>query len=138
LSIVQNIPLTAAIIVSTPQPVALIDAAKAVAMFNLPAINVPILGVVENMAWYSATGQEDDRQYLFGQEGAKNMAEDLELPLIAQIPLIQSVREAGDVGRPAVINEENSAHVYFDEMIGNFERELRMLPFRKKKETHAE
>ena len=138
LSIVQNIPLTAAVIVSTPQPVALIDAAKAVAMFNLPAINVPILGVVENMAWFSASGNEDDRQYLFGQDGAKNMAEDQGLPLIAQIPLIQSVREAGDVGRPAVLNDENSAHVYFDEMIGNFERELRMLPFRKKKDSHGE
>ncbi len=138
LSIVQNIPLTAALIVSTPQPVALIDAAKAIAMFNLPAINVPILGVVENMAWFSSTGDPDDRQYIFGKDGAKNMADDYELPCIAHIPLIQSIREAGDVGRPAVINEDNPAHFYFDEMIGNFERELRMLPFRKKTETREQ
>jgi len=133
LSIVQQIPLTAALIVSTPQPVALIDAAKAVAMFQLPAINVPILGFVENMAWFSPSESSGEKIYLFGQDGTKNMAADCSLPLIAQVPLIQGIREAGDVGRPAILQEDTSMNHYLTEFIGNFEREMRMLPFRNKK-----
>jgi ATP-binding protein involved in chromosome partitioning len=134
LSIVQQIPLTAALIVSTPQPVALIDAAKAVAMFQLPAINVPILGFVENMAWFSPSESSQEKLFIFGQEGTKNMADDHSLPLIAQIPLIQGIREAGDVGRPAILQEESSMAHYLKDFIGNFEREMRMLPFRKKQD----
>ncbi len=135
LSIVQQIPLTAALIVSTPQPVALIDAAKAVAMFQLPAINVPILGFVENMAWFSPSESSDEKMYLFGQDGTKNMAADLSLPLIAQVPLIQGIRESGDVGRPAIMQEDTAMQHHLTEFIGNFEREMRMLPFRMKKST---
>lgn len=137
LSIVQQIPLTAALIVSTPQPVALIDAAKAVAMFQLPAINVPILGFVENMAWYSPDESSQERIYLFGQEGTKHMADDFSLPLIAQIPLIQGIREAGDVGRPAILQEDTAMNHHLTAFIGNFEREMRMLPFRKQKTESA-
>jgi ATP-binding protein involved in chromosome partitioning len=137
LSIVQQIPLTAALIVSTPQPVALIDAAKAVAMFQLPAINVPILGFVENMAWFSTSESANEKIYLFGQDGTKNMAADYSLPLIAQVPLIQGIREAGDVGRPAILQEDTAMNHHLTAFIGNFEREMRMLPFRKQKTETA-
>jgi ATP-binding protein involved in chromosome partitioning len=107
--------------------------AASLAMFQLPAINVPILGFVENMAWYSPQENSEEKIYLFGQEGTKNMAADFSLPLIAQVPLIQGIREAGDVGRPAILQEETTMGHYLMEFIGNFEREMRMLPFRPQK-----
>jgi len=132
LSIVQSIPLTGAIIVSTPQEVALADARKGVAMFLLPAINVPIVGLVENMSWFTPKELPEARYYLFGQDGAKNLSEDLGVPFLGHLPLIQGIREAGDAGRPAALQEETAAIAFIDEIITNFEREIRMLPFRKK------
>lgn len=132
LSIVQSIPLTGAVIVSTPQPVAIADARKGVAMFQLPAINVPIVGIIENMAWFTPEELPNNKYYLFGREGAKSLAEELQLPFIGHMPLIQSVREAGDAGRPAVLQEDTLAAQCWSEIITNFEREMRMLPFRKK------
>ncbi|WKZ65194.1 MAG: Mrp/NBP35 family ATP-binding protein [Flavobacteriales bacterium] len=103
LSLVQAVPLSGAIIVSTPQPVALIDARKGVGMFRLPSVNVPVLGIVENMAWFTPAELPGNRYYIFGRGGAKALAEELGVPFLGEVPLIQSVREAGDVGRPAVL-----------------------------------
>jgi ATP-binding protein involved in chromosome partitioning len=138
LSIVQTIPLTAAVIVSTPQEVALADARKGIAMFQLPAIQVPILGLVENMAWFTPEELPESRYYLFGKEGVKHLAEDMKVPFLGHLPLVQSVREAGDAGRPAILQEETPAMKWFDEFVANFEREMRMLPFRPKPQTAAE
>lgn len=132
LSIVQSIPLNAAVIVSTPQEVALADARKGVAMFQLPAIDVPIAGIVENMAWFTPKELPDAKYYLFGRDGAKNLAEDLGVPFLGHLPLIQGIREAGDAGRPAALQEETPAIAFIDEIVANFEREMRLLPFRKK------
>lgn len=105
ITLVQTVPQAKAIIVSTPQPVALADAQKAVAMFRMPSINVPVLGMVENMSWFTPEELPDNKYYIFGKDGAKNLAKQLDVPFLGQIPLIQSVREAGDAGKPAVLQE---------------------------------
>lgn len=105
LSIMQSMPITGAVVVSTPQNVALIDAQKAVAMFQQENINVPVLGVVENMAYFTPEELPNNKYYIFGKEGARNLANQLEIPLLGEIPLVQSIREAGDVGRPAALQE---------------------------------
>ncbi len=116
LSLVQGVPLTGAVIVSTPQDVALADARKAVAMFKMPVINIPVLGIVENMAWFTPDELPDNKYYIFGKDGAKNLAEQLNVPLLGQIPLVQSIREAGDAGRPAVLQETTPQAIAFMEM----------------------
>jgi ATP-binding protein involved in chromosome partitioning len=103
LTFVQAVPVTGAVIVTTPQAVALADAEKGVNMFTLPVINVPVLGLVENMAYFTPTELPDNKYYIFGKDGGKNLAEKLGIPLLGQIPIVQSIREAGDVGRPAVL-----------------------------------
>ena len=103
LSLVQAIPVTASIVVSTPQSIALADAKKGVAMFQMESINVPVLGIVENMSYFSPQELPENKYYIFGKDGAKDLASKLDLPLLAEIPLVQSVREAADVGRPAVL-----------------------------------
>jgi ATP-binding protein involved in chromosome partitioning len=103
LTLVQNIPLTGIVVVTTPQPVALADARKAVGMFKMDGVTIPILGLVENMSYFVPEDMPEKKYYIFGKDGAKGLAEDLKIPLIAQIPLVTSVREAGDAGRPAVL-----------------------------------
>ena len=98
LSIVQSIPVGAAIIVSTPQNIALADARKGAAMFQMDSINVPVLGIVENMSYFVPEELPNNKYYIFGKEGAGILADELKLPLLAEIPLVQSVREASDVG----------------------------------------
>jgi ATP-binding protein involved in chromosome partitioning len=105
LSLVQLVPLTGAVIVSTPQEVALADAKKGIEMFRLPSVNVPILGLVENMAWFTPAELPDNKYYIFGKDGLSNLAEKMNLPILGQIPIVQSIREAGDIGRPAVLQE---------------------------------
>lgn len=105
LTIVQAVPVTGAVVVSTPQEVALTDARKGVAMFKLPSINVPVLGLIENMAWFTPEELPNNKYYIFGKEGVKGLSEQLNVPLLGQIPLVQSVREAGDVGRPALLQD---------------------------------
>ncbi len=114
LTLVQTVPVTGAVIVTTPQKVALADAQKGLAMFRQPQINVPVLGVVENMAWFTPAELPDNRYYLFGEGGGRRLAEAAGVPLLGQIPLVQSIREAGDRGRPEVLgavgaNETDSA-----------------------------
>ncbi len=103
LSIMQSLPITGAVVVSTPQHVALADAKKGVAMFQQESINVPVLGIVENMAYFTPDELPDNKYYIFGKEGAKNLANDLKVPFLGELPLIQSIREAGDVGSPAAL-----------------------------------
>lgn len=104
LTIVQTLALTGAVIVSTPQQVALADCKKGIDMFQNDKINVPVLGLVENMAWFTPAELPQNKYYLFGKEGVKNLAEEMKVPLLAQVPVVQGVCEAGDQGTPIVMN----------------------------------
>ncbi|MEQ9187321.1 MAG: Mrp/NBP35 family ATP-binding protein [Cryomorphaceae bacterium] len=119
LSLVQDIPLDGVVIVSTPQDVALADARKGVGMFTLPEINIPVLGIVENMSWFTPEELPDNRYYIFGKDGAKRLAEELKVKLLGQIPLVQSIRESGDVGRPAVLQKDTVQAQAFNALIDN-------------------
>ena len=131
LSIVQTLPISAVVVVSTPQEVALVDARKGIAMFQLPAVNIPVLGLVENMSWFTPAELPENKYFIFGEGGTKRLAESLNLPVLGEIPLIQSIREAGDVGRPSVLQDNTTAARYWQAFLINFEKELRLLPFRK-------
>jgi ATP-binding protein involved in chromosome partitioning len=109
LTLVQTVPVTGAIIVTTPQKVALADATKGLSMFRQPQINVPVLGVIENMAWFTPEELPDNRYYIFGRDGGKNLADKFDVPLLGQIPLVQGIRESGDNGLPAVLKEGPAA-----------------------------
>lgn len=124
LTMVQAIPLTGAVIVSTPQEVALTDARKGVNMFKQESINVPVLGIVENMAWFTPDELPENKYYIFGKDGATNLAKDLNVELLAQIPLIQSIRESGDAGRPAILQEGTPVAEAFEGMVKNIETEV--------------
>lgn len=108
LSIMQSLPITGAVVVSTPQAVALADAKKGVAMFQQQNIQVPVLGVIENMAYFTPDELPNNKYYIFGKEGARYLADDLNVPFLGELPLVQSIREAGDVGRPAAMQENTS------------------------------
>ncbi|QNK76582.1 Mrp/NBP35 family ATP-binding protein [Winogradskyella sp. PAMC22761] len=114
LSIMQALPITGAVVVSTPQNVALADAKKGVAMFQQDSINVPVLGIIENMAYFTPEELPDNKYYIFGQEGAKNLAEDLKVPFLGEIPIVQSIREAGDIGRPAALQTATPTEAAFE------------------------
>ncbi|WP_419212786.1 P-loop NTPase [Maribacter sp. X9] len=116
LSIMQALPVTGAVVVSTPQEVALADARKGVAMFQQDSINVPVLGIVENMAYFTPAELPDNKYYIFGKEGAKHLAEDLNVPFLGEIPLVQSIREAGDAGRPAALQTATPVEAAFEEL----------------------
>lgn len=116
LSLVGAVPLNGVVIVSTPQFVALADAKKGVGMFQLPSINVPVLGIVENMAYFSPPDEPEKRYYIFGNDGAKKLAEELEVPLLGEIPLVQNICESGDLGRPAVLQENTPQAIAYMEM----------------------
>lgn len=107
LTVVQTLAMTGAIVVSTPQEVALADARKGINMFTNEKVNVPILGLVENMAWFTPAELPENRYYIFGREGAKRLAEEMEVPLLGQIPMVQSICEGGDNGVPVVLNEDS-------------------------------
>ncbi len=104
LTIVQSMPVTGAVIVSTPQEVALLDVVKGISMFQNDKINVPILGLVENMAWFTPLELPDNKYYIFGKEGCKKLSEELKIPLLGQIPIVQSICENGDQGKPSALN----------------------------------
>ncbi len=124
LSIMQSLPITGAVIVSTPQNVALADARKGVAMFQQESINVPVLGIIENMAYFTPEELPDNKYYIFGKEGAKNLAEDLKVPFLGEIPLVQSIREAGDVGRPAALQTATPLEQAFEKLTQNVVQEV--------------
>ena len=112
LSLVQLVPVTGAVIVTTPQKVALSDATKGLMFFRQPQINVPVLGVIENMAYFTPEELPDNKYYIFGKDGGKNLAIKYETQLLGEIPIVQSIREAGDEGRPAVMTEGIVAEIF--------------------------
>jgi len=124
LSIMQSLPITGAVVVSTPQNVALADAKKGVAMFKQDSINVPVLGIIENMAYFTPEELPNNKYYIFGKEGAKNLAQDLEVPFLGEIPLVQSIREAGDVGRPAALQTATVLESSFEKLTQNVVQEV--------------
>src|SRR5690606_12979282 len=105
LTLVQTVPVTGAVIVTTPQKVALADANKGLSMFRQPQINVPILGVIENMAYFTPEELPENKYYIFGKDGGKSLAEKYKVPMLGQIPLVQGIRESGDSGLPAALKE---------------------------------
>ena len=119
LSIVQSLPINGAVVVSTPQNVALTDAKKGIAMFQQENINVPVLGIVENMAYFTPEELPNNKYYLFGREGAKNLASDKAVPFLGEVPIVQTIREAGDVGRPAALQDNTVASTAFETLTRN-------------------
>ncbi|MFK7001241.1 Mrp/NBP35 family ATP-binding protein [Flavobacterium oreochromis] len=119
LSIMQSLPITGAVVVSTPQAVALADAKKGVSMFLSESINVPVLGIIENMAYFTPEELPNNKYYIFGKEGAKNLAKDLEVPFLGEVPIVQSIREAGDYGRPAALQTASPLEKVFEEIARN-------------------
>jgi ATP-binding protein involved in chromosome partitioning len=119
LSLLQTVPLDGVVIVSTPQEVALADARRGINMFRLDSMKVPIVGLVENMAWFTPAELPENKYYIFGRDGARNLAEGMSIPFLGAIPLVQSVREAGDSGRPAVFQENTPTAQAFEELVRN-------------------
>ena len=124
LSIMQSLPVTGAVIVSTPQAVALADAKKGISMFMSEAINVPVLGIIENMAYFTPEELPENKYYIFGKEGARNLAEDLGVAFLGEVPIVQSIREAGDYGRPAAMQTGSVIERVFEEVTRNVVQEV--------------
>lgn len=120
LTLVQTLAITGAVVVSTPQEVALADARKGINMFTNDKVNVPILGLVENMAWFTPAELPENKYYIFGKDGAKNLAEDMNVPLLGQIPIVQSICEGGDKGTPVALNENTITGMAFADLADNF------------------
>ncbi len=116
LSIVQSLPLTGAVVVTTPQPVALADAKKAVAMLKMDNIKVPVLGLVENMSWFNPKNHPEEKYFIFGEDGGENLAKSLSLELLGKVPLVESIRQSCDVGRPAVLQQETIVEKYYNDL----------------------
>ena len=106
MTLVQTVPVTGAVIVTTPQKVALADATKGLMMFRQQQINVPVLGIIENMAYFTPAELPDNQYFIFGKDGGKNLATKFDVPFLGQIPIVQSIREGGDSGKPAIMNNE--------------------------------
>ncbi len=129
LTLVQTVPLTGIVVVTTPQDVALADAKKAIAMFGQAQIKVPIIGLVENMSYFMAPtvpGLPDNKYYIFGKEGGKRLAEEYDIPFLGQIPLIQSIREGGDLGIPVMVGDDHAAKESVGEFAGAVARSVAM------------
>jgi ATP-binding protein involved in chromosome partitioning len=124
LSLMQTVPLDGVVIVSTPQEVALADARRGIQMFRLESFKVPIVGIVENMAYFTPAELPNNKYYIFGRDGAKNLAQGMQVPFLGSIPLVQGVCEAGDAGRPAVFQQNTPTSIAFEELVHNFETEL--------------
>lgn len=127
LSLVQTVQVTGAILVTTPQTVALVDAVKAMNMFLLPNINVPIIGVVENMSWFTPAELPNNKYHIFGEGGGKQLAKMANTVLLGQVPLVQSVREGGDKGKPAMTDPDNPTYNAFVQIAQNAARQIAML-----------
>jgi ATP-binding protein involved in chromosome partitioning len=126
LTLVQTVPVTGAIIVTTPQEVAVADAKKAIAMFGQAQIKVPIIGLVENMAWFTPAELPENKYYIFGKEGGKKMADQYDIPFLGEIPLVQSIREGGDIGVPAMVGDDLVSQKAYIEFAGNATRSIAM------------
>jgi ATP-binding protein involved in chromosome partitioning len=112
LTLVQEVSVTGAIVISTPQEVALADAVKGIAMFRSDKIDVPVLGLVENMSWFTPAELPENKYYIFGKEGCKKLAEKMDVPLLGQIPLVQSIREGSDNGEPVALDDSVSGNAF--------------------------
>jgi len=119
LTLIQTLPITGAVVVSTPQAVALADAIKGIDMFEGPGVKVPVLGLVENMAWFTPEELPDNKYYIFGKEGCKQLAEEKGIKLLGQIPIVQGIREAGDNGVPAALNVDSMSGIQFANLAAN-------------------
>src|SRR5450432_2699831 len=127
LTLLQSVPVTGVIVVSTPQDVALADAKKAIAMFAQAQLKAPIIGLVENMSYFTPEELPNNKYYIFGKDGGKKLAEEYDIPFLGQIPLIQGIREGGDEGRPVMTGEENTAKKAFQEFAGHAARSIAMI-----------
>jgi len=137
ISLVTGAQITGAVIVSTPQNVALTDVRKSIAMFRQKGIDVPILGIVENMAYFTPAELPNNKYFIFGKDGAKNLADELKVPFLGEVPLVQSICEAGDAGRPAVLQENTPQALAFNELAGNLAQQV-AIANAKKMEKQAE
>jgi len=126
LTLVQTVPVTGAVIVTTPQDVALADAKKAIAMFGQAQTNVPIIGLVENMSYFTPAELPNNKYYIFGKEGGKRLAEEYDIPFLGQIPLVQSIREGGDEGVPVMMSDDEISKKAFQEFADNVARSVSM------------
>jgi ATP-binding protein involved in chromosome partitioning len=124
LSLVQSTPVSSAIMVTTPQDVAIADVRKGVAMFKMPNVNVPVLGIIENMSWFTPEELPENKYYIFGKDGAKNLAADIKTKFLGEIPLIQSIRESGDIGRPVAMQNGTILEKSFNEITKEMVAEL--------------
>jgi ATP-binding protein involved in chromosome partitioning len=126
LTIVQTVPVTGVIVVTTPQLVALADAKKGIAMFGQAQLKVPVIGLVENMSYFTPAELPDNKYYIFGKDGGKNLADEFDIPFLGQIPLVQSIREGGDIGVPLMVSDDSITRKAFEEFAGNAARGIAM------------
>jgi ATP-binding protein involved in chromosome partitioning len=126
LTLVQTVPVTGAVVVTTPQDVALADARKAIAMFGQAQIRVPIIGLVENMAWFTPAELPENRYYIFGKEGGRKLADQFDLPFLGEIPIVQGIREGGDQGVPAMVGDDAVTKEAFTRFAENAIRSIAM------------
>jgi ATP-binding protein involved in chromosome partitioning len=124
LTLVGSVPVTGAVIVSTPQEVALADAKKGIAMFQMDSIKVPILGLIENMSYFTPAELPENKYYIFGNGGCKNLAKELNVPFLGEIPLVQSICEGGDEGKPVITDSNNPAYIPFLTVAGNVAQQI--------------
>ena len=138
LTLMQAVPVTGVIVVTTPQDVALADAKKAIAMFAQAQLKTPIIGLVENMSFFVAGDAPENKYYIFGKEGGKRLADEYDIPFLGQIPLIQSIREGGDEGKPVLLGDDAAARKAFNEFAGNAARSIAMINANISTERRAE
>ncbi len=138
LTLMQTVPVTGVVVVTTPQDVALADAKKGIAMFSQAQLNVPIIGLIENMSYFVPAELPDNKYYIFGKEGGRRLAEEYDLPFLGQIPLVQSIREGGDYGIPLMMSDDQITKNGFEEVAGNVARSASMRNAHMKTETIAE
>jgi ATP-binding protein involved in chromosome partitioning len=138
LTLMQTVPVTGVIVVTTPQDVALADAKKGIAMFGQAQLKVPVIGLVENMSYFTPAELPDHKYYIFGKDGGKRLAEEYDIPLLGQIPLVQSIREGGDIGVPIMVSDDAVTRKAFSDFAGNAARAIAMLNANIKAEKVAE
>ena len=126
LTMVQTVPVTGVIVVTTPQLVALADAKKGIAMFSQAQLKVPVIGLVENMSYFTPEELPDNKYYIFGKDGGKNLAEEFDIPFLGQIPLVQNIREGGDIGVPVMVGDDEISKAAFAEFAGTAARGIAM------------
>jgi ATP-binding protein involved in chromosome partitioning len=138
LTLMQTVPVTGVVVVTTPQDVALADAKKGIAMFGQAQLNVPVIGLVENMSYFTPAELPGNKYYIFGKDGGKRLADEYDLPFLGQIPLVQSIREGGDIGVPIMISDDAVTKKAFEEFAGHVVRSISMRNANMSKEKVAE